>query len=183
MLKASCFACCRVTSDLERVCIRDILWALRSLAGLGKESAMPNTPNVGVLPEFLPPSSLQWDRERLNETFSLRCLTARTDNCHQKAADSRPSTYVVNNTTFCRFLCKIAQGYCVKEFGDRFQSFLANIILGKITHLPEIWRFVGGDDFQFDQRTAHLVRIEVINLGSEQVVRARLRLFTSMNVF
>src|SRR5437870_4114820 len=145
LLKATCFKCARITSETERVFIRETLWALRSLAGHKSGMRLPDTKHIAVLPVLLPPSLLKGPTAPRNETFRLQVLSAGVQGIIPGPVEIRKSRFTVAPTNFSRVLAKIAHGYCVKKFGcGTFEPFLPNIIIGKITHPPDIWTYVGG---------------------------------------
>lgn len=106
LLKATCANCVSVTSEIERVFIRDTLWVQRSLAGHKSGMRLPDTNKVAILPVLLPPSLLQGPGAPRNETFQLKVLTARIQGTLPKPVEIKESKFIVDPTNFSRVLAK-----------------------------------------------------------------------------
>jgi hypothetical protein len=183
LLKATCANCASITSETERVFIRDTLWVLRSLAGHKSGMRLPDTNKVAILPVLLPPSLLQGPGAPRNETFQLQVLTAGIKGTLPKPVEIRESKFIVDPTNFSRVLAKIAHGYCIKRFGcETFEPFLPDIILGKIMHPPDIWVYVGGADTDRKDSRAHFIDIQELDAHGERLLSVHIKLFAQLPV-
>jgi hypothetical protein len=181
--KASCLKCAAITSELERVFIRESVWALRSLSGHKSGLKLPDTDKLAVLPVLLSPSFLKEANGSLNETFRLYVLTGRIEGTPPKPVELQKSKYALSPVNFCRVLAKIAHGYCVRKFGcDGFEPFLPDIVLGKTLHLPDIWKYVGGLETGPRSEKPHFLSIQRIPVRGETVLSVSIKLFAHFPV-
>ena len=163
--------------------IRDTLWVLRSLAGHKSGMRLPETNHIAILPVLLPPSLLQGPSALRNETFQLQVLTAAIHGSLAKLVEIRKSKFTVDPTNFSRVLAKIAHGYCVKRFGcETFKPFLPDIIIGKITHPPDIWVYVGGADTDCKDSRGHFVDIQELQAHGERLLSVHIKLFAQLPI-
>ena len=183
LLKATCSKCALITSETERVFIRETLWVLRSLAGHKSGMRLPDTKHVAVLPVLLPPSLLKGAGAPRNETFRLQVLTAGVEGTIPGPVEIRKSKFTVAPTNFSQVLAKIAHGYCVKRFGcDSFEPFLPKIILGKVTHPPDIWKYVGGAETDCKDSNVHFVSIQEIDAYGDRLLSVHIKLFAQLPI-
>ena len=183
LLKATCSRCALITAETERVFIRETLWVLRSLAGHKSGMRLPDTKHLAVLPVLLTPSLLNGPSAPRNETFRLQVLTAGIQGVIPGPAEIRKSRFTLDPANFSRVLAKIAHGYCVKRFGcETFEPFLPNIILGKITHPPDIWTYVGGAERDCKDSKVHFIGIQEIVSHGNRLLSVQIKLFARLPV-
>jgi len=156
--KASCPKCESITSDFERVIMRDSAWALRSTIGHKSGVKLPDTAAFGYLPIYNVPAIFSGQVEH-NPTFGLLPIQARREDLRQmkkKATEIRPSTFTLDKSAWFRFIAKIAHGLAVKRWGlGGFLPLLPPTILGE---REDHWNYVGGCPEGLEGEGVHVIQ-------------------------
>lgn len=178
LLRASCKKCAGITAEIERVCIRESLWALRSATGHKSGLKIPDSEHYGVFPSLLPPSILYGFGNRQHTTFKIHSVKGQFIEDVPGQATIAKSQFTFSVNLFCRFLCKVAHGYCVKRFGyGSFEPLLPPIILGEVTHTPDIFEYVGGWYRGEEAGQPHYLALHTLMVDGYCFLGVTLRLF------